>query len=60
MATASVPCTDLAIEHGGISGTRLFVDPGTDLAVVVLANRWDVGETSRAVVAAVHAALVPA
>jgi CubicO group peptidase (beta-lactamase class C family) len=55
-----VPCTEEAIEHGGATGTRLFIDPGTDLAVVVLANRWDVAETSRAVVAAVHSALVPA
>ncbi|MCU0504726.1 MAG: beta-lactamase family protein [Chloroflexi bacterium] len=55
-----VPCSDRAVEHGGISGTRLFVDPATDLAIVVLANRWDHAETSRAVVAAVHSALVPA
>jgi CubicO group peptidase (beta-lactamase class C family) len=55
-----VPCTDRAIEHGGATGTRLFIDPGADLAVVVLANRWDVAETSRSVVAAVHSALVPA
>ncbi len=55
-----VPCSDMAIEHGGISGTRLFIDPATDLAVVVLANRWDVAETSRSVVVAVHSALVPA
>ncbi len=54
------PCSERAIEHGGISGTRLFIDPVTDLAVVVLANHWDVAETSHAVVAAVHSALVPA
>ena len=58
--SGDIPCSERAVEHGGISGTRLFVDPGTDLAVVVLANRWDVGETSHAVVAAVHSALVPA
>ena len=55
-----VPCSDRAVEHGGVSGTRLFIDPETDLAVVVLANRWDHAETSHAVVAAVHSALVPA
>jgi CubicO group peptidase (beta-lactamase class C family) len=55
-----VPCSDRAVEHGGVSGTRLFIDPESDLAVVVLANRWDHAETSHAVVAAVHSALVPA
>jgi CubicO group peptidase (beta-lactamase class C family) len=55
-----VPCSVRAVEHGGVSGTRLFIDPERDLAIVVLANRWDVAETSHAVVAAVHSALVPA
>ncbi len=55
-----IPCSPRAVEHGGISGTRLFIDPETDLAVVVLANRWDHAETSHAIVAAVHSALVPA
>ncbi len=53
-----IPCSDRAIAHGGISGTRLFVDPDRDLAIVVLANRWDVSEPSHAVIAAVHSALV--
>ena len=53
-----IPCSERAVEHGGASGTRLFIDPETDLAVVVLANRWDQAETSRAVVAAVQSALV--
>lgn len=55
-----IPCSERAIEHGGASGTRLFIDPQTDLAIVVLANRWDDSETSRSVVASVHGALVPA
>jgi len=55
-----IPCSERAIEHGGATGTRLFVDPETDLAVVVLANRWDDREPSRSVIAAVHGALVPA
>ena len=53
-----LPCSERAIEHGGISGTRLFVDPIRDFAVAVLANHWDVSETSKAVIAATHSALV--
>jgi CubicO group peptidase (beta-lactamase class C family) len=53
-----LPCSDRAMEHGGISGTRLLIDPIRDLAVVVLANHWDVSETSTAVISAAHSALV--
>jgi len=55
-----IPCSERAVEHGGATGTRIFVDPETDLAVVVLANRWGDREASRSVIAAVHGALVPA
>jgi CubicO group peptidase (beta-lactamase class C family) len=55
-----IPCSPRAVEHGGASGTRLFIDPETDLAVVVLTNLWDDAEATRSVTAAVHSALVPA
>jgi CubicO group peptidase (beta-lactamase class C family) len=55
--SGDIPCSERAIEHGGISGTRLFIDPIRDFAVVVLANRWDVAEPSLSVVGAAHSAL---
>jgi len=54
-----IPCSARAVEHGGASGTRLFIDPETDLAVVVLTNLWGDAEASRSVTGAVHSALVP-
>lgn len=35
-----VPASHDAFEHGGASGTRLFVDPAHDLVVVFLSNEW--------------------
>jgi CubicO group peptidase (beta-lactamase class C family) len=35
-----VPASRDAFEHGGASGTRLFVDPAHDLVVVYLSNEW--------------------
>jgi CubicO group peptidase (beta-lactamase class C family) len=53
-----IPCSSRAVEHGGASGTRLFIDPETDTAVVVLTNLWADAEASMSVLSAVHAALV--
>jgi CubicO group peptidase (beta-lactamase class C family) len=35
-----VPASRAAFEHGGASGTRLFVDPTHDLVAVFLSNQW--------------------
>lgn len=52
------PASPMAFEHGGVSGTRLWVDPAYDLVVVYLSGRWGLAstETDR-VVNAVYAAL---
>jgi CubicO group peptidase (beta-lactamase class C family) len=55
-----IPCSDRAVAHGGASGTRLFLDPATDLSVVVLTNRFGDAEASKSVIAAAHGALVAA
>jgi CubicO group peptidase (beta-lactamase class C family) len=34
------PASPLAFIHGGVSGTRLVVDPGHDLVLVVLSGKW--------------------
>jgi CubicO group peptidase (beta-lactamase class C family) len=52
------PGSRLAFQHGGISGTRLLVDPGHDLVLVYLTGRW--GAASEAiddVVAAAYGAI---
>lgn len=40
LAGVLLPSTDAAFTHGGIAGTRLWVDPERGLVVVVLSNRW--------------------
>lgn len=47
-----------AFGHGGVSGTRLWIDPAYDLVVVYLTGAWDYPtEPIDAVMAAVYAAL---
>jgi len=40
LAGVPLPATMAAFTHGGISGTRLWVDPEHALVVTVLSNRW--------------------
>jgi CubicO group peptidase (beta-lactamase class C family) len=40
LAGVPIPTDTGAFTHGGIAGTRLWVDPGHGLVVVVLSNRW--------------------
>ena len=55
-----LPGSPATADHMGASGSRLWVDPGHGLVVVVLANLWEVGsELSRAVLGAVYGALEP-
>ncbi len=55
-----LPGSPATADHMGASGSRLWVDPGSGLVVVVLANLWEVGsELSRAVLGAVYGALEP-
>lgn len=37
---AASPASPLAFLHGGVSGTRLLVDPGYDLVLVALSGKW--------------------
>jgi CubicO group peptidase (beta-lactamase class C family) len=37
---AANPASPLAFLHGGVSGTRLLVDPGHDLVLVALSGKW--------------------
>jgi CubicO group peptidase (beta-lactamase class C family) len=53
-----VPCSERAYEHGGATGTRLWVDPEWDLIYVFLTNRWgQEHETPRRALNAVYGAL---
>jgi CubicO group peptidase (beta-lactamase class C family) len=40
LAGVPLPATMAAYTHGGIAGTRLWVDPEQALVVTVLSNRW--------------------
>lgn len=40
LAGVDVPASRTAFTHGGVSGTRLWVDPERRLVVTVLSNRW--------------------
>ena len=44
LAGVTLPASMAPFTHGGISGTRLWVDPERRLVVVVLSNRWAVGQ----------------
>jgi CubicO group peptidase (beta-lactamase class C family) len=53
------PASSSAFGHGGISGTRLWIDPEHDLVVIYLTGAWERPEGPiEAVIAAVYAALV--
>ena len=52
------PASSRAFGHGGVSGTRLWIDPGYDLAYVYLSGSWGMPRTSIDVVeSAIYAAL---
>lgn len=56
LAGVPVPTGGAAFTHGGISGTRLWVDPERSLVVVVLSNQWALDQEPIArIVAAVYA-----
>jgi CubicO group peptidase (beta-lactamase class C family) len=56
LAGAPIPATMAAFTHGGIAGTRLWVDPVQGLVVTVLSNRWALDqEPIGRIVAAVYA-----
>jgi CubicO group peptidase (beta-lactamase class C family) len=56
LAGVALPATTAAFTHGGISGTRLWVDPERGLVAVVLSNRWAIDQESIArIVATVYA-----
>jgi CubicO group peptidase (beta-lactamase class C family) len=56
LAGVAIPATMAAFTHGGISGTRLWVDPERALVVTVLSNRWALDQEALArIVAAVYA-----
>lgn len=40
LAGVPIPTGTSAFTHGGISGTRLWVDPERSLVIVVLSNQW--------------------
>ena len=55
---AGDPGSPLAFGHGGLTGTRLWVDPQHDLVGVYLTGSWgDAGEVSDEIRMAVYAAL---
>jgi len=55
---ASSPASPLAFLHGGVSGTRLVVDPGYDLVLVALSGKWGgAAETLDDVVTAAYGSL---
>ena len=52
------PASASAFGHGGVSGTRLWIDPAHDLVLVYLSGRWGGARDSiDAVQLAVYAAL---
>jgi len=56
LAGVPIPTGTSAFTHGGISGTRLWVDPERCLVIVVLSNRWALDqEPIGRIVAAVYA-----
>jgi CubicO group peptidase (beta-lactamase class C family) len=56
LAGVPIPTTMAAFTHGGIAGTRLWVDPGRGLVVAVLSNRWGLDQESIArIIADVYA-----
>lgn len=56
LAGVPIPTSASAFTHGGISGTRLWVDPERSLVVVVLSNQWALDQEPVArIVAAVYA-----
>jgi CubicO group peptidase (beta-lactamase class C family) len=56
LAGVLLPTTDAAFTHGGIAGTRLWVDPGAGLVAVVLSNQWALDQEPIArIIAAVYA-----
>lgn len=55
---AGSPASPSAFGHGGVSGTRLWIDPAHDLVVVYLTGQWGgAGESIDQVLLAVYAAL---
>lgn len=44
LAGVPLPATMAPFTHGGISGTRLWVDPERRLVAVILSNRWALGQ----------------
>ncbi len=55
---ASSPASPLAFLHGGMSGTRLLVDPGYDLVLIALSGKWGgAAETLDDVVMAAYGSL---
>jgi CubicO group peptidase (beta-lactamase class C family) len=56
LAGVAIPASMAAFTHGGIAGTRLWVDPERALVVVVLSNRWALDQESIGrILAAVYA-----
>ncbi len=57
LAGVPICATAACFTHGGIAGTRLWVDPERALVVTVLSNRWALDQESIArIIAAVYAA----
>ena len=55
LAGVPLPTSMAAFTHGGIAGTRLWVDPERELVVTVLSNRWALDQESIArILAAVY------
>jgi CubicO group peptidase (beta-lactamase class C family) len=55
---AALPGSPLAFQHGGISGTRLWIDPAEDLVFVYLTGKWGAaGEFIDAVLTATYGGL---
>ena len=58
MSISCGPASASAFGHGGISGTRLWIDPAHDLVFVYLTGSWGgARESIDAVQLAVYAAL---
>jgi CubicO group peptidase (beta-lactamase class C family) len=56
LAGVVIPASMAAFTHGGIAGTRLWLDPERALVVAVLSNRWALDqEPIGRIVAAVYA-----
>jgi CubicO group peptidase (beta-lactamase class C family) len=61
LAGVALPASTAPFTHGGISGTRLWVDPERGLVVVVLSNQWAMSQEPIArVLAAVYEGWPPA